>query len=65
MDIRCVHLIPYELDSQVYVDIQQVIPLPKAADHQVMEPAGAVTGVRFPRRTRGRYPNTVPTNPSL
>lgn len=35
MDIRCVRLVPYELDSQVYVDIQQVIPLPEAADYQV------------------------------
>lgn len=35
MDIRCVRLIPYELDGRVLLDIQQVLPLPEAADYQV------------------------------
>lgn len=35
MDIRCVRLVPYELDGKVLLDIQQVIPLPEAADYQV------------------------------
>jgi hypothetical protein len=35
MDIRCTRLIPYKLDSTVYVDVQQLIPLPEAADYQV------------------------------
>lgn len=35
MDIRCVRLVPYEVDSKVLVDIQQVLPLPEAADYQV------------------------------
>lgn len=35
MDIRCVRLVPYELEGRVYLDIQQVIPLPEAADYQV------------------------------
>lgn len=35
MDIRCVRLVPYELDGQIVLDIQQVIPLPEAADYQV------------------------------
>jgi len=35
MDIRCVRLVPYELDSRVLLDIQQVLPLPEAADYQV------------------------------
>lgn len=35
MDIRCVKLSPYKLDGKVYLDIQQVIPLPEAQDYQV------------------------------
>jgi hypothetical protein len=35
MDIRCIRLVPYKLDGTVYVDVQQVIPLPEAADYQV------------------------------
>lgn len=35
MDIRCVRLVPYDMDGQVLLDIQQVLPLPEAADYQV------------------------------
>jgi hypothetical protein len=35
MDIRCVRLIPYKVGNYVLVDIQQVLPLPEAADYQV------------------------------
>lgn len=35
MDVRCVRLIPYEIDGRVLLDIQQVIPLPEAADYQI------------------------------
>lgn len=35
MDIRCVRLVPYEIHNTVFLDIQQVIPLPEAADYQV------------------------------
>lgn len=35
MDIRCVKLSPYQLDGKIYLDIQQVIPLPEAQDYQV------------------------------
>ena len=35
MDIRCVRLVPYQVDSKILLDIQQVIPLPAAADYQV------------------------------
>ena len=35
LDIRCVRLTPYRLDTQVLLDIQQVIPLPEAADYMV------------------------------
>jgi hypothetical protein len=35
IDIRCVRLMPYPVDGLVLLDIQQVIPLPEAADYQV------------------------------
>lgn len=52
MDIRCVRLVPYELDGKVLLDIQQVIPLPEAADYQVqLRRKGAA---RERARTSGR-----------
>jgi hypothetical protein len=35
MDIRCVRLVPYEIEGKVLLDIQQVLPLAEAADYQV------------------------------
>lgn len=33
VDIRCVRLKPYNLDGRVLVDVQQIIPLPEAAEY--------------------------------
>lgn len=35
LDIRCVRLKPYKLDGRLLLDVQQVIPLPEAAEYQV------------------------------
>ena len=35
MDIRCVRIVPYNLEGRVLLDVQQVLPLPEAADYQV------------------------------
>lgn len=35
MDIRCVELVPYKIDDRILIDVQQVVPLPEAADYQV------------------------------
>jgi hypothetical protein len=35
VDIQCVRLKPYNLDGRVLVDVQQIIPLPEAAEYQV------------------------------
>jgi hypothetical protein len=35
LDIRCVRLHPYRLGSSILLDVQQIIPLPEAADYQV------------------------------
>lgn len=35
LDVRCVRLRPYVWEDRVLVDVQQVLPLPEAADYQV------------------------------
>lgn len=41
LDIRCVRLKPYKVGERVLLDVQQVIPLPEAADYQVRARAKA------------------------
>jgi hypothetical protein len=36
-NISCWRLVPYKLDQQVLLDIQQIIPLPEATDFQVQQ----------------------------
>jgi len=33
LDIRCVRIIPYQDNGRVLIDVQQVVPLPEAADY--------------------------------
>jgi hypothetical protein len=35
LDIRCVRLQPYLSDTQLFLDVQTVIPIPEVADYQV------------------------------
>lgn len=35
IDIRCIRLKPYKLGEEVLLDVQQIFPLPEAADYQV------------------------------
>ena len=35
MDIRCIRLVPYQVEGRILLDIHQVIPLADAADYQV------------------------------
>jgi hypothetical protein len=35
LDVRCVRLRPYCLDGHVLLDVQQIVPLPEAADYQI------------------------------
>jgi len=35
LDIRCVRMQPYTFNGEVLVDVQQVIPLPEAAEYQI------------------------------
>jgi hypothetical protein len=34
LDITCIRLKPYRLDQQLLIDVQQIIPLPEAADYE-------------------------------
>lgn len=34
-DIKCIRMTPYKLEGTIYLDVQQVIPLPEAQDYQV------------------------------
>ncbi|CAN5344970.1 hypothetical protein BH20ACI1_BH20ACI1_26140 [soil metagenome] len=35
LDIRCVRLIPYKFENRIFVDVQQIIPLPEAESYQI------------------------------
>jgi hypothetical protein len=35
LDIRCIRMRPYNVGDRVFLDIQQVLPLPEAAEYQV------------------------------
>lgn len=35
LDIRCIRLTPYQYNGHVLIDVQQVIPLPEAAQYQI------------------------------
>jgi Domain of unknown function (DUF4268) len=35
LDIRCIRLVPYQDNGRVLIDVQQVIPLPEAAEYQI------------------------------
>lgn len=35
IDIRCVKLEPYKYRNRIFIDVQQVFPLPEAADYQI------------------------------
>lgn len=35
IDVRCVRFIPYRYQSQVLIDVQQIIPLPEAESYQI------------------------------
>ncbi len=48
LDIRCVRMRPYKDAADILVDVQQVIPLPEAADYQI-----AISGKRARAREDG------------
>src|SRR5918997_226265 len=35
LDIRCIRLVPYRDNGRVLIDVQQVLPLPEAAEYQI------------------------------
>jgi hypothetical protein len=63
LDIRCVRLRPYKLDNRMLVDVQQIIPLPEAAEYQVRirEKAEQKREARQSTRNFTRYDLTIGT----
>ncbi len=61
LDIRCVQMRPHSLGERTLVDIQQVIPLPEAAQYQVAvrEKAIEQAAARAPRKVEAEYELTV------
>ena len=35
MDIKCIRLVPYKFESNILIDVQQIIPLPEAENYQI------------------------------
>lgn len=35
LDIRCVRMVPYQDGESVYLDVQQIIPIPEASDYMI------------------------------
>lgn len=61
IDIRCVRLQPYNMGGHVLVDVQQIIPLPEAAEYQVQvrEKARKEREARASRADFTRYDVTL------
>lgn len=57
LDIRCVQMRPHQIADRVLLDVQQVIPLPEAAQYQVAvrEKAQEQAAARTYERTQPRY----------
>jgi hypothetical protein len=52
LDIRCVRLQPYQDGERIFLDVQQLIPLPEAADYQIRVKA-KVQAERVARQVAG------------
>ncbi len=54
LDIRCLRAVPYEIEGQLYFDMEQVIPLPQSNDYMVqkVKREQEAEAVREARRTR-------------
>lgn len=59
IDIRCVRLTPYDIDGQLHIYTEQVIPLPEAEDYHVRkaqrERAAQARNTNRQQLTRGAY----------
>lgn len=66
LDIRCVRLTPYKIDSRLLLDVQQIIPLPEAADLtvQLRRREQAARSHSAAGRDLTRYEITGPDGPS-
>jgi len=61
MDISCFRIVAYKLDTEVLLDLQQIIPLPEAKDFQIQQrqKGAAAAVVRASGRDFTRYDLTL------
>ncbi len=61
LDIRCVRIKPYDDNGRILVDVQQIIPLPEAAEYQVQirEKQQREKGARKSSRDYTRFDVTI------
>ncbi|MCH8509748.1 MAG: endonuclease NucS [Phycisphaerales bacterium] len=61
IDIRCVRIRPHLLDGRVLLDVQQIVPLPEAADYQIQirEKASEKRKLRASNADFTRYDLTI------
>lgn len=61
IDIRCVRIRPHLLDGRVLLDVQQIVPLPEAADYQIQirEKAVEKRKIRASNANFTRYDFTI------
>lgn len=64
MDVRCIRLQPYFVEGRILLEIQQVLPLPEAADYQVKvrRKEAAIERTRTDSRDFTRYSIVVDGN---
>lgn len=67
LDIRCVQMQPYQVANRTLVDIEQIIPLPQAAEYQVAIREKALAQAVSDEKSRdyGRYDLIVVGKPPL
>jgi len=61
IDIRCIRIMPYKDNDRTLIDVQQIIPLPEAAEYQVQirEKQKKERGARKSDRDYTRYDVTI------
>ena len=61
LDISCIRIVPYRLNAEILLDLQQIIPLPEAKDFQIQQrqKGAAAAAERSSGRDFTRYDLTI------
>ena len=55
LDITCIRMVPYRLNAEVLVDVQQIVPLPEAEDYETRIRAKEAEGQRTEAARHGIF----------